>query len=318
MRIGILTSGGDAPGMNPAIRAVVRTAIYYGIEVYGIRDGYQGLIDGEIYNMEASSVGDIIQRGGTILGTDRSDEFRTPEGLQRALNVLDVFKINSLVVMGGDGSLKGAKTLSDNGINVVGIPCTIDNDLGFTDYTIGFWTAIETAMEAIGRLRDTSNSHGRASVVEVMGRDSGDLALYAALAGGGESIVVPEMPLDIDKIIKKAMEGRLRGKKQNLVIVAEGMGDTYEIARKLKEKTGIETRVTVLGHVQRGGGPGAYDRVLASMLGRRAVEVLRSQEGAYAVGVKDNEYYTVDLEEALKIEAEFDSTIYDTIGILSI
>ena len=318
MRIAVLTSGGDAPGMNPGIRAVTRTAIYYGMEVYGVTDGYQGLIEGQLNKMVESSVGDIIHRGGTILGTARSEEFMTEDGLERAKKVLEVYKIDGLVILGGDGSLKGGKRLADTGIPVVGIPCTIDNDLGFTDYTVGFWTAIETAMEAIGRLRDTSSSHGRASVIEVMGRDSGDLAIYAALAGGGESIIIPEKPADINSVIKKIIQGRKRGKKQNIVIVAEGKHDSYQIAKEIEETTGVETRITVLGHVQRGGSPKATDRVLASIMGKRAVEILKDEGGSRAVGICCNDIVDMDITEALEIEPEFNQEIYETIEVLSI
>ncbi|NLD18025.1 MAG: 6-phosphofructokinase [Tissierellia bacterium] len=318
MRIAILTSGGDAPGMNPAIRAIVRTAIFNKITVYGINNGYRGLIDGELTELNASSVGDIIQRGGTILGTARSEEFQTEEGFQKALNVLDVYNIDGLIVLGGDGSFRGAQKLSEAGIMTIGIPCTIDNDLYYCDYTIGFWTAIETVIEAIGKLRDTSSSHGRANVIEVMGRNSGDLALYSSLAGGGESIIVPEQPVDIDAICRKALKGRMRGKKHNLIIVAEGVGNVFEIAEQMIAKTGIDTRVTVLGHIQRGGTPSAPDRIMGSLMGRRAVELLMAGMTNVALGIKNNEVIEVDINEALEAEGEFNYDIYDTINILSV
>lgn len=318
MKLAILTSGGDAPGMNPVIRAVTRTAIYNDIEVYGVKDGYEGLINGDLYPMDESSVGDIIHRGGTILGTARSDEFETEEGQNKAMNILRVYNIDSLIVLGGDGSFRGALALEKKGMNVITIPCTIDNDLGYTDYSIGFWTAIETAIDAIGKLRDTSSSHGRANVVELMGRDSGELALYAALAGGAESIIVPETPSDIDQIIRVALRGRQRGKTHNLVIVAEGSGDTYKIAEELREKTGIDTRVTVLGHVQRGGSPSAQDRIYGSIFGRMAVELLKSGKSGKAIGIKCNEAISIDIEEAINTKAKFNKEIYETIKILSI
>lgn len=318
MRIALLTSGGDAPGMNPAIRAIVRTAIFNKIEVYGINNGYKGLIQGDLFEMKASSVGDIIQRGGTILGTARSDDFKTEEGFKKALNVLDVYNIDGLIVLGGDGSFKGAKKLGEHGIRTIGIPCTIDNDLPYTDFTIGFWSAIETVMDAIGHLRDTSSSHGRANVIEVMGRHSGDLSLYSALAGGGESIIVPEQPIDIDKICKKAMKGRIRGKKHNLIIVAEGVGDAFEIANQIMEKTGIDTRVTVLGHVQRGGSPSAPDRIMGSLMGKRSVELLMAGNSQIALGFKDNKLVEKEIGEALKSERDFNYDIYDTINVLSV
>lgn len=318
MRIALLTSGGDAPGMNPAIRAIVRTAIFNKIEVYGINNGYKGLIDGDLYEMKASSVGDIIQRGGTILGTARSERFLTEDGFKKALNVLDIYNIDGVIVLGGDGSFKGAEKLAKHGIKTIGIPCTIDNDLPYTDYTIGFWSAIETVMDAIGNLRDTSSSHGRANVIEVMGRHSGDLALYSALAGGGESIIVPEEPVDIDEICKKAMKGRLRGKKHNLIIVAEGVGDVFEIADKIIEKTGIDTKVTVLGHVQRGGSPSAPDRIMGSLLGRKGVELLMAGNTEIVLGIKNNKLIEMNISEALNVEKEFNYDIFDTINILSV
>lgn len=318
MRIALLTSGGDSPGMNPAIRAIARTAIFNKIEVYGVRNGYKGLIEGDLFEIEASDVGDIIQRGGTILGTARSEEFMTDEGFNKALNVLDVYNIEGLIVLGGDGSFKGAEKLAKNGIRTIGIPCTIDNDLAYTDYTIGFWSAIETVMDAIGNLRDTSSSHGRANVIEVMGRNAGDLALYSALAGGGESIIVPEQPVDIDAICKKAMKGRIRGKKHNLIIVAEGVGDVFEIADQIIDKTGIDTKVTVLGHVQRGGSPSAPDRIMGSLMGRRAVELLMAGNSAIVLGFKDNKLVEEKIDKALEETRDFNYSIYDTINILSV
>ena len=268
--------------------------------------------------MKASSVGDIIQRGGTILGTARSERFLTEDGFKKALNVLDIYNIDGVIVLGGDGSFKGAEKLAKHGIKTIGIPCTIDNDLPYTDYTIGFWSAIETVMDAIGNLRDTSSSHGRANVIEVMGRHSGDLALYSALAGGGESIIVPEEPVDIDEICKKAMKGRLRGKKHNLIIVAEGVGDVFEIADKIIEKTGIDTKVTVLGHVQRGGSPSAPDRIMGSLLGRKAVELLMAGNTEIVLGIKNNKLIEMNISEALNVEKEFNYDIFDTINILSV
>lgn len=318
MRIALLTSGGDSPGMNPAIRAIVRTAIFNKLEVYGVRDGYKGLIKGDLFELTASSVGDIIQRGGTMLGTARSHEFETEEGLKKALNVLDVYNIDGLIVLGGDGSFRGAEKLAKAGIKTIGIPCTIDNDLAYTDYTIGFWTAIETVSDAIDKLRDTSSSHGRANVIEVMGRNSGDLAVYSALAGGGESIIVPEEKTDIDKICKKALSGRMRGKKHNLIIVAEGAGDAFEIAKEIADKTGIDTKVTVLGHVQRGGTPCATDRIIGSLMGRRAVELLMAGNSSIAIGMRQNKIVEVEISKALSMKREFTYDIYDTINILSV
>lgn len=317
-RIAMLTSGGDAPGMNAAIRAITRTALFNKIKIFGIKNGYRGLIDGQLEEFNESSVADIIQRGGTILGTARCEEFFTEEGINKAINVLEVFNIDGLIVLGGDGSFRGAKALTERGIMTIGIPCTIDNDLAYTDYSIGFWTAIETAIEAIGKLRDTSSSHSRANVIEVMGRNCGDLALYSALAGGGESILVPEKDFDIDSVCRKAIRGRLRGKRHNLIIVAEGVGDVYKIAQEINEKTKIDTRVTILGHVQRGGSPVAADRIIASEMGRMAVELLMSGNQGYALGVKGNKIVMKKFDEALATKKVFSEDMYDTVNILSI
>ncbi|NLY20992.1 MAG: 6-phosphofructokinase [Tissierellia bacterium] len=316
--IGILTSGGDAPGMNAAIRAVVRTGLFNKLKILGIKNGYKGLIDGDIVEMGISSVADIIQRGGTVLGTARSNDFQTEEGLQRALNVIDVYKIDGIIVLGGDGTMRGAGKLAKNGIPTIAIPCTIDNDLGYTDFTIGFWTAVETVVDAIGKLRDTSSSHSRANVIEVMGRNCGDLALYSALAGGAESIIAPEQPTDIDEVCKKAMQGRLRGKRHNLIVLAEGVGNAYEIADEIIDRTGIDTRVTVLGHIQRGGTPSSIDRIMGSEMGRIAVESLIAGNTNLAVGIKDNKMIQLEIDEALNVKAEFNYDLYDTVNILSI
>lgn len=316
--IGILTSGGDAPGMNAGIRAVVRTGIFNNIRMMGIRQGYNGLINGDIDDMDLSSVADIIHRGGTMLKTARADDFKTKEGLKKALNVINVFGIDGLVVLGGDGTFKGAKALSDAGIPTIGIPCTIDNDLNYTDYSIGFFTAVETVVEAIGKLRDTSSSHGRANVVEVMGRHCGDIALYAGLAGGAESIIVPEVEFNIDEVCKKVMQGRNRGKLHHIIVLAEGVGNAYEIANTIIDKTDTETKVTILGHIQRGGTPTAYDRIIASEMGRKAIELLLNNKSGRALGIKCNKVIDLDITEALNIEKEFDLTMYNNAKVLSI
>ncbi len=276
--IGILTSGGDAPGMNSAIRAAVRTALNNGMRVKGIRNGYDGLMKGDIYEMNVSSVADIIHKGGTILGTARSTEFKNPEGQKRGAQILRDYGIEGLIVIGGDGSYKGAKALSDLGIKTIGIPGTIDNDMGYTDFTIGFFTAIETVTDAIGKLRDTSSSHGRAVVIEVMGRHCGDLALFSGLAGGAESIIVPEHKFSIDEIVEKVNHGRKRGKLHHLIVLAEGVGNPYTVAKEVEERSGVETKVTVLGHVQRGGSPSAVDRLLGSIMGAKASELLNEEK----------------------------------------
>ena len=317
-RIGLLTSGGDAPGMNAAIRAVVRTAIYNNLEIYGIRQGYNGLLNGDIQKMNLSSVADIIHRGGTMLLSARSDEFTTDEGFKKALNVAKVFDLDGLVILGGDGTFKGANKLNQAGLPVVTIPCTIDNDMGYTDYTIGFYTAVDTVVDAISKIRDTSTSHGRANIVEVMGRNCGDIALYAGLAGGGESIIVPEVEFDIDDVCKRVIQGRNRGKLHHIIVLAEGVGNAYEVGSEIEAKTGIETRATILGHIQRGGSPTVFDRVIASKMGYKAVKLLMEDKGGQALGIKCNKIFYQDIEESLEVKREFDTEMYEIAKILSI
>lgn len=316
--VAILTSGGDAPGMNAAIRAVVRSGIYNGIKVLGIKEGYKGLIEGNIYEMDLSSVADIIHRGGTVLRSARSDEFMTHEGFKKALNVIDVYNIDAIIVLGGDGTLKGAQELSQAGVATIGIPCTIDNDCGYTDYTIGFYTAVETVVDAISKIRDTSTSHGRANVIEVMGRDCGDIALYSGLAGGAESIIVPEVEFDIDAVCKKALQGKNRGKLHHIIILAEGVGNAYEVSKCIEEKAGIDTRVTILGYIQRGGTPTSFDRIIASKMGNRAINLLKEGKSSRALGIKCNDIIDLDINQALSIENKFDLEMYETANILSI
>lgn len=309
-RIGILTSGGDAPGMNAAIRAVVRTALVNGIEVMGIYKGYLGLHEGEIHPMDRSSVSDIIQKGGTILKTARFEEFADLEVRKKAAQVLKIYGIEGLVVIGGDGSFKGAKGLSELGIKTIGIPGTIDNDLDYTDRTIGFDTAQNTVIDAINKIRDTSSSHQRVSVVEVMGRNCGDLALYAGLAGGATTILVPEKKYSKEEIIRTVMDGQRQKKHHNLVVIAEGVGKSDEIAKEIEEISGIETRLTVLGHIQRGGSPTAFDRVLASKMGHRAVELLMEGKSGRVVGTVRGDIIDLDIHEALSIERPFNEELY--------
>lgn len=316
--IAILTSGGDAPGMNAVIRSVVRTAIYNDLKVLAIKEGYNGLIKGDIETMTLSSVADIIHRGGTILRTARSDEFMTEEGINQALEVIKKFKIDAIVALGGDGTLRGARELARRGIKVIGVPCTIDNDLGYTDYTIGFLTAVETVVSAISKLRDTSESHGRAIVLQVMGRNCGDIALYSGIAGGAESIVIPEVKLDTDAIIKKIQNGRKRGKKHHIIVAAEGALDAYELARIIEEKGAIEIRVTVLGYVQRGGVPTVQDRILASDFGYEAVNLLLSGKSGLALGYRSGKIIEVDIDEALETKKAFDKDQLKMVDILSI
>lgn len=315
--IGVLTSGGDAPGMNAAIRAVVRTGLEKGFRVMGIKRGYSGLINGEIEEMNRHSVSDIIQRGGTILRTARSSEFKTEEGRQKAVNILKVFGIDGLVVIGGDGSFQGARLLSQLGISTIGLPGTIDNDLAYTDYTIGFDTALNTVLDAINKLRDTSSSHGRVSIVEVMGRNCGDIALYAGIAGGAESVIVPEVGLDFDDLCKSIITDKINGKWHNLIILAEGVGGAQQLAEKVEEVTGITARATVLGHIQRGGSPSAQDRILASRMGYRAVELLEEGKTDRVVGVKGGDIIDMDIEEALSMPSRFDKSLYEISRTLS-
>lgn len=315
--IGILTSGGDAPGMNSAIRAAVRTALNNGMRVKGIRNGYDGLMKGDIYEMNVSSVADIIHKGGTILGTARSTEFKNLEGQKRGAQILRDYGIEGLIVIGGDGSYKGAKALSDLGINTIGIPGTIDNDMGYTDFTIGFFTAIETVTDAIGKLRDTSSSHGRAVVIEVMGRNCGDLALFSGLAGGAESIIVPEHKFSIDEIVEKVNHGRKRGKLHHLIVLAEGVGNPYTVAKEVEERSGVETKVTVLGHVQRGGSPSSTDRLLGSIMGAKAAELLKEEKTNIALGYTDGKITQVSLDEAVSIKGDFNESLYELANKLS-
>lgn len=316
--IGVLTSGGDAPGMNAAIRAVVRTGIYNNIKIMGIEQGYNGLINGNLKEMDLSSVADIIHRGGTILKTARCEEFKTEEGRKKALNVLNVFGIEGLVVIGGDGSFKGAEKLSQAGIKTVGIPGTIDNDLAYTDYTIGFDTAINTVLDAISKIRDTSTSHGRANIVEVMGRHCGDIALYTGLAGGAENVILPEEEFEMDEICRKLIQGKSRGKLHSIIMLAEGIGNAFELGKEIEEKTGIETKVTVLGHIQRGGSPSAFDRILASKMGAQAVELLMNGESGKVIGIKENKLIDMNIEEALSMDKKFDKDMYELTKKLSI
>ena len=309
-KIAVLTSGGDAPGMNAAIRAVVRTALSKGIEVMGVQRGYSGLINGELFSMDKTSVSDIIQRGGTILRTARCPEFKNEEVRKKAAKILQAYGVEALVVIGGDGSFTGAKLLSKLGIKTIGIPGTIDNDLAYTDFTLGFDTALNTIVDAINKIRDTSTSHERVSIVEVMGRNCGDLALYAGIAGGAESVILPELDFDKDELCRTIMEGKNNGKMHNLIILAEGVGGAFELAKEVEEVTGIETRATVLGHIQRGGSPTATDRVLASRMGARAIEVLLEGKTSRVIGIRDNKIIDQDIDEALDMERKFDEDLY--------
>ena len=291
--IGVLTSGGDAPGMNAAIRAVVRTALSNGIEVQGIRRGYHGLLREEIIELTARDVSDKIQKGGTFLQTARCKQMRTEEGQRKAAGILKKYGIEALVVIGGDGSFAGAQKLSNYGINTIGIPATIDLDIGCTDYTIGFDTAVNTAMEAIDKVRDTSTSHERCSIIEVMGRDAGYLALWCGIANGAEQMLLPEEhDYNEEQIIDNIIKNRRRGKKHYIIINAEGIGDSINMAERIEEATGMETRATILGHMQRGGSPSCKDRVCASIMGSKAVELLIKGKSNRVVGLRHGEYTT--------------------------
>lgn len=317
-RIAVLTSGGDAPGMNAAIRAIVRKGVYHNLEVYGIYHGYSGLIQGEIKKLEIGSVGDIIHRGGTVLYTARSEEFKTPEGQQKAVEQLHKHGIEGVVVIGGDGSYRGALKLTEHGILTVGVPGTIDNDIPGTDFTIGFDTAINTVINAIDKIRDTATSHERTYIIEVMGRNAGDIALWAGLADGAESIIIPEAYFEMDEIIDRLKRGHKRGKKHSIIVVAEGVGSAVEFGNQIKEKIGFETRVTVLGHIQRGGSPTAFDRVLASRLGAEAVDLLLKKESGKMVGIKNNQIISLDIGEALSQRHQLDLSLHQLASILAI
>ncbi|WP_339228370.1 6-phosphofructokinase [Oceanobacillus sp. FSL K6-2867] len=317
-KIGVLTSGGDAPGMNAAIRAVVRKAIYHDLEVYGIKNGYQGLMEGNIEQMTLGSVGDIIQRGGTILFSARSEEFKTEEGQMRGIEQLKKFGIEGLIVIGGDGSFRGAQKLTEKGFPCIGVPGTIDNDISGTDFTIGFDTSLNTIIEAVDKVRDTATSHERTYIIEVMGRDAGDLALWAGLAGGAESILIPEKKEDFEEIVDRLKRGHDRGKKHSIILMAEGVGSGIEFGERIQETTQLETRVTVLGYIQRGGTPTATDRVLASRLGAKAVELLMDNQGGKMVGIQNNNLVSYPFDEIFSKNHTINEEMYNLSKELSI
>ncbi|WP_232698901.1 6-phosphofructokinase [Brevibacillus daliensis] len=317
-RIAVLTSGGDAPGMNAAIRSSVRRAIYNGVQVFGVYNGYNGLISGNIEELTVGSVGDIIHHGGTMLFTARSDEFRTEEGRAKAVEQLKKHDIEGLIVIGGDGSFRGAQKLTQLGFPTIGVPGTIDNDIPCTDYTIGFDTALNTVVDCIDKIRDTATSHERTYIIEVMGRDAGDIALFAGLAVGAESIIIPEATTGVENVIERLYAGRKRGKKHSIIIVAEGVGTAHQYAEIIKKQTNFDTRVTVLGHIQRGGSPSAFDRILASRLGAAAVDLLLEGKQDRMVGMKNNQIIDVDIDEALADKHEIDMSIFHLARTLSI
>lgn len=318
MKIGVLTSGGDAPGMNAAIRAVVRCGIDAGFEVYGIKRGYEGMLDGEIEQMSLSSVGDILHRGGTILKTARSERFSTEEGVKRAKVILDTFGIDALIVIGGDGSMRGALELSKLGVNVMCLPGTIDNDLAYTDYTIGFDTAVNTVLDAISKVRDTSSAHERNTIIEVMGRHCGDIALYAGVGGGAEAVLIPEVEADVSRVCRKILQGAGRGKLNSIIINAEGSGvSSDELAKEIAELTGRETRIVVLSYLQRGGVPTLDDRLLASQSGAKAIELIQNGIKNRAIGTVNGKIQAFEIEGALAEKPEFDHELYELIDVLS-
>lgn len=318
MKIGVLTSGGDAPGMNAAIRAVVRCGIDAGMEVYGIKRGFDGLLDGEIELMNLSSVGEILHRGGTILKTARSERFSTEEGVNRAKVILGTFGIDALVVIGGDGSMRGALELSKLGVNLMCLPGTIDNDLAYTDFTIGFDTAVNTVLDAISKVRDTSSAHERNTIIEVMGRHCGDIALYAGVGGGAEAVLIPEIEADVNRVCRKILQGAGRGKLNSIIINAEGSGiSSDKLAKEIAAVTGRETRIVVLSYLQRGGVPTLDDRLLASQSGAKAVELIKTGIRNKAIGTVSGKIQAFEIEGALNEKCEFNHELYELIDVLS-
>jgi 6-phosphofructokinase 1 len=310
-KIVVLTSGGDSPGMNAAIRAVIRTGIFHGLEVFGVERGYTGLIEGQIFPMNISSVGGIMQRGGTILKTSRCEKFKTKEGLDIALQKLKEFNIDGLITIGGDGTLRGIRELSALGVKTMGVPATIDNDLSKTDMAIGVDTALNTVMGAIDKIKDTASSHERAFIIQVMGRNSGYLALMGGIAGGVEVVLIPEISYNLREISLRLKEGYQRGKAHCIIIIAEGVGKTYEVSKFLEDKIGFEMRVTILGYLQRGGSPSAFDRLLASRLGAAAVEHLLKGETSKMVGLMGNKIEATDLEVVLSQQKTISQDLYN-------
>lgn len=317
-RIGVLTSGGDAPGMNAAIRGVVRTALNRGLSVMGIKRGYEGLLACDISELNGKSVSDIIHRGGTSLLTARCPEMLEKKYQEKAADICRIMKIDALVTIGGDGTFRGASALSDIGVNVMGIPATIDLDLPYTDYTIGFDTAVNTAMEAINKIRDTSSSHERCSVVEVMGRRCGNIALWCSITGGAEAVIIPEHPVSKEEVIKEIIQNRAKGKSHNLIVVAEGTGGSEALAKEIEKVTGIVTRATILGYLQRGGSPSARDRMEGSLMGYNCVEAIMNGERNRVMGVINGARISMDIKEALSCTKEYNDTLYNVIKVLSV
>ena len=317
--IAVLTSGGDAPGMNAAVRAVVRAGINKGMRVYGVYRGYNGLLNGDVQEMNLRSVSDIIGFGGTMLYTARSEEFATPAGIKKAADFCRSIDVSGVVVIGGDGSFKGARALTNAGLNCIGIPGPIDNDIACSEYTVGFDTAMNTALQMVDRIRDTAQSHDRCSIVEVMGRRCGDIALQTGIATGATAILVPEIPYNIERdVIQRIVNTQKTGKKHFIIVVAEGVGKVAELANYIENRLGIETRATILGHVQRGGSPTLRDRVVASEMGFRAVELLEKNLGNRVVAMKDGKIIDLDINEALDMQRVFDVDLYKIAMTISI
>lgn len=316
-KIAVLTSGGDAPGMNAAIRSVVRTALFHNLEVYGVKRGYTGLIEGDYIRMDLGSVADIIHRGGTILGTARCKEFFEEDGRKKALNKMREAEIEALIAIGGEGTFQGASKLDNMGMPVVAIPGTIDNDVPCTDRTIGFDTVVNTVLDAINKIRDTASSHDRIFVIEVMGRNSGAIALASGLAGGAESILIPEQSFELEQVVLNIKRGKSRGKRHSIIIVAEGVANSLDITKQIEKMTGMETRLTILGHLQRGGSPTAQDRILASRMGAEAVELLLRGQRNKMIASEGDKIIGVDIVWALQQKKETNYEDYKLAGILS-
>ncbi len=317
-RIAVLTSGGDSPGMNAAIRAVVRCGLDRGMDVYGIERGYEGLLDGDFRLMDRYSVGDIMHRGGTVLKSARSARFMEEKWVDHAAGVLKTYGVEGLVIIGGDGTFRGGLDLAKRGITVMGVPGTIDNDLGYTDFTIGFDTAVTTVLDAISKLRDTSSSHNRTTIVEVMGRECGDIALFSGLAGGAEYVLVPEKPIDLNALCIKIMDGMRKGKLHSIIIKAEGADiGSEELVKYVQEHTGKDTKLVVLSYLQRGGSPTLNDRNLGTLCGAKAVDLLHDDSPSRAIGIVDNHIISVDLEKAINTKRDFNEEMYRLIDVLS-
>lgn len=317
-KIGVLTSGGDAPGMNAAIRAVVRVGAYYGLTVMGIHKGYNGLINGDMVEMNARSVSETLQRGGTILQTARCLEFKEPEYVKKAVDIARVFGLDGLVVIGGDGSFRGAKDLCAAGLPTIAMPGTIDNDIDCSEYTVGYDTCLNTVKDAVDKIRDTATSHERCSIIEVMGRHAGYIAIQVGIACGAEVVLIPEEPFDFDEdVLRPILESKSRGKKHSIVIVAEGIGGVIDMAKEIEEKTGIESRATILGHVQRGGSPTVRDRVIASRMGAMAVELLLEGKSNRIVRMENGQITDIDIEEGLSMKKQLPKDLIELVRKLS-